>query len=259
MIANIQRFCIHDGSGIRTTVFFKGCPLRCQWCSNPEAQSPESETMRRANGICDSTEELCGIDMAPEEMLKVVLRDRPFYEASGGGMTLSGGEPLMQPELALNLLTGARAAGISTCIETSLHAPFENMTALLPYLDEIFFDFKHADTEKHSLYTGQGCELIQINIEKLLGMRPDAKTRIPVIPGFNDSDDDIGLMCRRLKCLGIESVELMPYHNLATGKYTALNRACRFAGVPMMSDTAVVNTAAKFEKHGIRADYNGRK
>lgn len=276
MISNIQRFCIHDGSGIRTTVFFKGCPLHCAWCANPETQHRFPELMIHHNRCCKCQSciaacprkaltfkdgkvqsdanrcNLCGEcvkacpnrvicirgeELSPREVIEIVRRDRPFYQTSGGGMTLSGGEPLFQSDLALELLTLAKQGGISTCIETSLACPFPTIEKLLPYLDEIYFDLKHTDSQKHKEATGADNALILDNIQKLLVLRPDAHMRIPVIPGFNDSNEDIDQICGTLKTLSVSCVELMWYHNLGGPKYTALAREYAYAAVRQFSDT----------------------
>lgn len=293
MITNIQRFSIHDGSGIRTTVFFKGCPLHCAWCSNPETQRHEPELMRKETGClhCGACVEacphggltwndgairlepsdclrcgkciaacpkglieFCGQELSAKQILSVVLRDRPFYETSGGGLTLSGGEPLLQPALALELLQGARNNGISTAIETCLCAPFAALEPLLPWLDEIYFDCKHMDGEKHRRFTGKNNEQILDNIRRLLSLRPDAHARIPVIPGFNDSPEDITCICRGLQQLGIHQVELMRYHRLGDSKYAALGRQYLYHQVPLYSDRAFEAIRRMYQDGGIRTD-----
>lgn len=291
MISNIQRFCVHDGPGIRTTVFFKGCPLRCGWCSNPETQRPKGELMlnparcqtcgscvracpqgalrMRGGEICLEQEscDLCGncvqacpdrlikihgMEMGAEEIMATVLRDRCFYEASGeGGITLSGGEPLMQPELAKEVLGLAKKSGITTCIETCLHYPFERLEAVLDDLDYIYYDFKHADAKKHLRFTGVDNALIRKNICELNRRRPDARTRIPVIPGFNDTGQDISEICRALKDMGILQVELMRYHNWAASKYHALLRRYDYEAVERFREEEFLAIRERYRENGI--------
>lgn len=174
--------------------------------------------------------------MSAEEILSIVLRDRPFYETSGGGMTISGGEPLSQPQLALELLKRAKSEGISTAIETCLCAPFASVELLLPWLDEIFFDIKHIDCEKHRQYTGVGNEQILENVRGLLNIRPDACARIPVIPGFNSSPEDIEVICNGLIQLGITRIELMRFHRLGAVKYAALGRVYQYQQTQLLSE-----------------------
>lgn len=292
MISNIQRFCIHDGSGIRTTVFFKGCPLRCAWCANPETQHSFPELMIHHNrcrkcmscikacpkealsfrdgsvqvdssrcDLCGACRESCpdrvisirGEGLSPQKILEIVRRDKPFYQASGGGMTLSGGEPLFQSDLALELLIMAKDEGISTCIETSLACPFSAMEKLLPFLDEIYFDLKHADSKKHKEATGGDNMRILENIRKLLTLRPDAHMRIPVIPGFNDSDKDIDQICALLRTLSVSHVELMWYHNLGSPKYSALDRKYPYAAIRQFSDREKQKIKKRYLANGITA------
>lgn len=290
MISRIQRFCIHDGAGIRTTVFFKGCPLRCAWCANPETQNKAAELMIKTKrcthcgacvlacphnalhlnaekvkvdtskcvlcgtcaGICpNALPEIEGKDLTAAEIFKIVLRDKPFYSASGGGVTLSGGEPLMQPELSKDLLLLSKEAGISTCIETCLYAPFSVVSGLLDYLDEIYFDFKHSDPQKHRQYTGVDNKLIKENIQKLIGIRPDSKARIPVIPGFNDSKEDIALICEDLHKYSIQTVELMRYHNLAASKYASLGRDYFYKDILPYSESRFAEIAELYSSFSV--------
>ncbi len=289
-IFQIQRCCLHDGSGIRTTVFLKGCPLRCAWCANPESQNGGNELYQVKRGCircglcvgacpsgairweadaiavdreactqCMACTRVCPVSLFHGNALEVtvgdvmaeVLKDRTFYDVSGGGLTLSGGEPLYQPAFAHELLCAAKSAGISTAIETSLYAPFHVIEPLLPLLDEIFYDVKHCDSQKHLAYTGVGNELIRSNTVRLLALRPDAQARIPVIPSFNDSADDIDMMTGYLKSLGIHSVQLMRYHNLAGAKYAALGRAYAYEKVPPHTEQAFARIKSPYEAAGI--------
>lgn len=296
VVSNIQRFCIHDGPGIRTTVFLKGCPLRCAWCANPETQNAAPELLlksagctrcgvcaaacpahaltveedgvsvnRNACALCGECVRVCpnllpvidGVEMTAEEVMKIVTRDQPFYEASGGGVTLSGGEPLAQPAFSRELLLQAKRAGLSTCIETALFAPFSTIRELLPLLDHIYFDYKHNDTQKHRRFTGVGNELIQENILRLLVLRPDALARIPIIPGFNDSPEDVDALCNSLHTLGIREVQLMRYHNLAAPKYHALGREYQYAHIAPFSDSGFDIIVQMFAVHSIAVNGQG--
>lgn len=289
VVSNIQRFCIHDGPGIRTGVFLKGCPLRCAWCSNPETQRFTPELMLRANGCmlcgkcaaacpkgalgikesvlcvergeCDSCgtcakacprrlPSVCGERMSAGRVMEIVLRDRPFYGASGG-LTLSGGEPLAQPKFCAALLEKAKAAGVSTCIETTLYAPLSTLRELAPLLDHIIFDYKHADAAKHDSFTGVDNALIRENVAWLTRARPDAHARVPMIPGFNDSPGDIALICESLRELGVKRVELMRFHNLAGTKYRALGREYGYENVPALGDDAYANAVESFSRNSV--------
>ena len=289
-ISNIQRFSIHDGPGIRTTVFLKGCPMRCAWCANPETQHPLPELMLRSRGClhCGSCMAACphhalshvkknirikhvlctscglctsvcpnrllklnGFSMTPESILELVLRDQPFYNVSGGGLTLSGGEPLMQPLFSASVLRLARKSHINTCIETSLCAPWENIEPLLPWIDHIFFDCKHFDSERH--YQGTGIDNHQIlnNIQMLLALRPDAHPRIPIIPGFNDSPYDIAGLSKFLTTCNAQEVELMRFHNLGSSKYHALSRLYSYEQTTEFTDEAFESICDQFRSHGL--------
>ena len=194
---------------------------------------------------------LDGRSMTPEAVLDLVLRDRDFYEASGGGMTLSGGEPLMQPAFSAALLRLAHESGINTCIETSLCAPWEAVEALLPWLDHIYFDCKHSDPVRHKQGTGVDNQQILENIRRLLSVRPDAHPRIPVIPGFNDSPSDISGLCSFLLSCHAQEVELMRYHNLASSKYHALARSYDYEQIPQFTDEAFDAIRRQFQAGGL--------
>ena len=204
-IFNIQRFSTQDGPGIRTTVFFKGCPLRCAWCHNPESQNPKIEQF--------SDGEVCGREMTVEEVLDEVLRDRDFYGESGG-MTLSGGEPLFQPQFALALLQAAKAAGLHTAVETCGYC--EDIAPFKPYVDLWLFDIKLLDAAAHRHWTGVGNEKIMQNLETL---EDNVILRCPIIERVN--------LCKAhfdaLQALG-RPMEFLPYHPLGIGKAEKLGR-----------------------------------
>jgi len=220
-IFDIQRYSIHDGYGIRTIVFLKGCLLRCRWCCNPESQNFEVETM-----TIQGKPQVTGEDITVEEVLSVVEKDRVYYQRSGGGLTLSGGEALCQPEFARDLLKGAKEHGIHTALESSGGVPYEHIEAVLPYLDQYLLDIKHMDEGKHKEYTGRGNILIQENARKIAaGRMTELSIRIPVIPGFNDKPEEIKGIARFAKSLQhVKRIHLLPYHRLGEDKYKGLNR-----------------------------------
>ena len=191
-IFDIQRFSIHDGPGIRTIVFLKGCPLRCRWCCNPESQSREIETM-----IVHGKPKTMGKDVTVKEIMEIVERDRPYYNRSGGGLTLSGGESLLQPDFATALLRAAKERGINTAMESTGFAKFETIERYLPYLDTYLMDLKHTNSAKHKEFTGVPNDLIMKNAMKIAesGMT-NLVIRVPVIPGFNDRVDEIESIAR---------------------------------------------------------------
>lgn len=219
-IFDIQRFSVHDGPGIRTIVFLKGCPLRCRWCCNPESQEHEIQTM-----IQGGKEKTVGRDVTVGEVMETVRKDRIYYRRSGGGLTLSGGEALMQPEFAAALLAAAKAEGINTAIESTAFAPFGVIEKILPHLDYYLMDIKHMDSQKHKEYTRVPNELILENAEKIAKSGVSLTIRTPVIPSFNDDEEDIGAIARFASRLpGVKQMHILPYHRIGQDKYAGLGR-----------------------------------
>ncbi len=267
-IFNIQHYCVHDGPGTRTTVFMKGCNMRCAWCSNPESQNSKVDLLydqklcrhcstcvmacplsalkkdetglihdKEACSACMSCVRACptkALSAAGEiksvpEVMKEIKRDAIFYRRTGGGVTLSGGEPLLQPEAAAELLRQCRSLNISTCVESCMNVPWNSVELLLPLIDHFFCDIKMMDNERHLEHTGNGNELILDNISRLIKYGTDVTVRYPVIPGVNDSDSDIEALGRWLLRQGTAmKTELMPYHRLGAGKYAMLGRTYVF-------------------------------
>ena len=173
-IFNIQRYSIHDGPGIRSIVFFKGCPLRCRWCCNPESQNHAIQQMIR-NGKLETV----GRDVCVEEILTEILQDAPYYRRSGGGVTLSGGEAFLQPQFAKAVLEACRGQGINTAVETAGFVPFDDVEPCLPLLDTVLMDIKHMDPEKHQLYTGRRNERILENARQIAQRHTHLVIRVP--------------------------------------------------------------------------------
>ena len=219
-IFNIQRFSIHDGPGIRTIVFFKGCYMRCAWCCNPESQRHEIETM-----IEGGKEKTVGRDVTVSGILPEILADVPFYRRSGGGVTLSGGEVLCQADFAADLLKACRENGLHTAIESAASAPFREIEKLLPYLDLYLMDIKHINSDKHKEYTGIANDRILENARKIAESGVELIVRTPVIPGFNDTKEEILAISRFAASLpSVKEHHLLPYHRLGSDKYTGLGR-----------------------------------
>ncbi len=220
-IFDIQRYSVHDGPGIRTIVFLKGCVLRCRWCCNPESQSFEIQQMKRAGKI-----ETVGQDVTVEHVMETVEKDWQYYRRSGGGLTLSGGESLCQPDFAYALLRTAKERGINTAMESMGCASYETIDRILPYLDTYLMDIKHTNPEKHKEYTGRSNELMLENARKIA---QSGKTRlvirVPVVPTFNDTPEEIAAIAGFAdKLPGVDKIHLLPYHRLGQGKYEGLER-----------------------------------
>ena len=220
-IFDIQRYSIHDGHGIRTIVFLKGCVLRCRWCCNPESQEYKIQTM-----MVQGKPKTIGRDVTVEEVMHEVEKDRAYYRRSGGGLTLSGGESLCQPQFARDLLRAAKEAGITTAMESMACAKWEVIESILPYLDQYLMDIKHINPEKHKEFTGRSNELMLENARKVAasGMT-ELSIRVPVIPTFNDTPEEIrDIAWFADKLPGVKRIHLLPYHRLGQDKYEGLGR-----------------------------------
>lgn len=272
IVSNIERYALNDGVGVRTTVFLKGCPLRCKWCCNPETQQFQKELMYFQDecigcGLCIEDcpygalknspvpkREICfecykkadsfacvrrcyagcrkvsGEEQTAEDVVNIVKRDMQFYLRSGGGVTVSGGEPLAQPEFLLELLKKLKESWMNTAIETCGMGQAGDYEKILPYTDMIFYDLKCMDGNKHKEWTGKDNEQIKANLQQIACLTETYGTelvvRVPVIPEFNDSEEEIRAICEFVKQLGsrVSGMELLPYHKLGRGKYKSLGR-----------------------------------
>ena len=228
-VLRLERSSIHDGNGFRTVVFFKGCPLRCQWCSTPESQQRQLEQTQDG-------EKTYGQVMSVEDILREVRKDIPFYFHSGGGMTLSGGEVLAQHTAAAALLRQARQEGIDTAIETSFFAPVTAVDEVLPYVNTAFVDLKLYDKAKHLAYCGAENGSILYNLLHTNEMDWKGKliVRIPLIPGVNDGREELAQMGRFCaKLTKLDHVQLLPYHKLGVDTYRKLGRTYQLPDTPV--------------------------
>ena len=251
-IFNIQRFSIHDGPGIRTIVFFKGCYMRCAWCCNPESQEYEIQTM-----IEGGKEKTVGRDVSVEEILPEILADEPYYRRSGGGLTLSGGELLGQPRFAAALLRAAQENGLHTAVESSAFAPFEKIQEILPYLDLYLMDIKHMDSKKHKEYTGAPNELILENAKKIAERGVELIIRTPVVPTVNDTAEDIRAISRFAASIGAKEYHLLPYHRLGSDKYIGLGRRYSLPEILPPPAERMQYLLAVAEESGIKCQIGG--
>ena len=280
LIFDIQRFSIHDGPGIRTTVFFKGCPLRCAWCANPESQRMQPEVadfagncigcgdclaacprgaVRDATGDggrhrpfgidrskCDDcglcagvcmpeAKRLIGQEMSLDEVMDEVRKDASFYRSSGGGVTLSGGEPLTQADFAEAVLGACRRMGIATGLETCGSASFRDLARVCAQADVVYYDVKVIDAEAHRRLTGVSNRRVLDNMRRLGEARTSLVVRCPVVPGCNDDEEQVRSLARLCARLAhVTGLELLPYHHLGEHKYERLQRGYSLAGVPLM-------------------------
>ena len=260
IIFDIERNSYVDGPGIRTTVFFKGCNLRCAWCHNPESHKSAPQMMLHANkctgcGKCKEvcphgceTCELCGIcaiycphgareisgkEATVEQVWDEIRKDRLFYEATGGGVTFSGGECMLQIEFLEAILTKCKENGIHTAVDTAGHVPFDRFERILPYTDLFLYDVKCLDRDKHKQYTGVDNDLILENLRRLLQGNTPVWIRIPVIPTVNDTEEEMRAIKDFLDSCGTpERIELLPYHAMGEHKYEALGEAAIPFSVP---------------------------
>ncbi len=280
-IFNVQKYNIYDGPGVRTLVFFKGCPLRCKWCANPEGLEKKYQVMFKNNscidcgacvsvcpvGIhsiskennkhevsrsidclgCGKCVEVCnakalkivGEVRTISELLDIILEDRTFYEVSGGGVTLGGGEVLMQPEAAASLLQACKQEGINTAIETCGYAKLENILKVAEFTDLFLYDLKHMNSDRHFELTGVRNEQILGNLKELLQKRYNVKIRMPMLKGINDSEKEIQQVIEFLTpyrdCKNFKGIDLLPYHKLGVNKYNQLGKEYPIEGDPSLS------------------------
>lgn len=277
MVFNIQKFCVNDGPGIRTTVFLKGCPLHCVWCHNPESQRIDPEVLfyaekcvgcRRCQAVCPAgchsfdegvhrfDREKCrqcfrctavrcdalartGNPLSTREVLAEVEKDRVFYENSGGGVTLSGGEPLLQIDFATELLKTAKESGLHTAVETCGFCSEQNFARAATYTDLFLFDYKETDPEKHKTFTGADNQVILNNLSYLAQKKKAVILRCPIIPGFNDREEHFaGIAALAEQYDNIDHIEIEPYHPLGEGKNAALGKEVHEIASPEKSEVA---------------------
>lgn len=295
LIFDIQRYSIHDGPGIRTLVFMKGCPLSCIWCCNPESQSPSQEIMvtpnkcigcKRCIEVCPTgaaekkdpleARELCvvcgscvkacpstarqlaGRYMSLEEVIEEVEKDFPFYQRSGGGMTVTGGEPLMQADFVRMLLKSCEEKGIHTAIETCGYAEWEDFKKVLEYVDLVLYDIKYMNNEKHRELIGVGNKLILQNAKKVAKLGKDMVIRVPVIPDCNDSLENMEAIAEFARTLeGVEEIHLLPYHRLGESKYDRLGKSYKLKGVKPLDKESLSKQKKIIESYQLKVQVGG--
>lgn len=252
-IADIQRFSIHDGPGIRTIVFLKGCPFRCRWCCNPEMQEFGIQKM-----MVEGKPKIIGQDVSVDYVMREVVKDRGYFRRSGGGMTLSGGECLAQPKFAAALLEAAKGEGLNTAIESTGFAKFEDIERILPFLDHFLMDIKHMDPNKHKAYIGHTNERVLENARKIAQQAKRLVIRVPTIPGFNDTAEEIEAIAQFAASLPrVEELHLLPYHRLGQDKYDWLGREYTLTDVMPPEAAHMQDLLEVAQKSGLRCQIGG--
>ncbi|QJW45801.1 glycyl-radical enzyme activating protein [bacterium BFN5] len=295
-VFNIQKYSIHDGPGIRTTVFLKGCPLNCWWCHNPESLTARPEMVYLKNkcmgcGDCaqncpqsavtlvkqglSRNETVCtwcetcinecptgaieklGRSMTVAEVMEEIEKDKVFYEQSGGGVTFSGGEALLQVDFLAHVLDCCKAQGIHTAVDTSGYAPWESLSRIVEQVDLFLYDLKHMDDEAHRKYTGVSNKLILENLAKLATTARNIWIRIPVIPDINDDEVNIMKTGAFVQSLNLRNVSLLPYHHIAADKYARLGKPYLLPHTQPPADEKLAELAGKLAALGLTVKIGG--
>ncbi|MDL2263202.1 glycyl-radical enzyme activating protein [Synergistaceae bacterium OttesenSCG-928-I11] len=275
-VFDIKRYTLHDGPGIRVSIHLKGCPLSCWWCHNPESQRYEPQVLFRperciscgackgldeiaaAEGCPAEARELCGVEMTVNEVMRAIMKERMFFEQSGGGVTLTGGEPLGQPAFAVALLEACKKNELHTAVDTCGFADWGVFEVTLPYTDLYLFDIKHMDPEKHRLYTGVDNEIILQNLVRLGEAGAAIFARMPFIPGINTDEKNLHDMGRFLKDVrGIAQLNLLPYHSAAEDKHSRWNMDYKPGKLYPPTENALRKAAELMEGYGIKTVIGG--
>ena len=252
VVFNIQRFSLHDGPGIRTVVFLKGCPLLCPWCANPESINPGVEEF-----LDPDTGEVtpAGRTRTIEELLETCEADRVFFEESGGGVTLSGGEAMMQHAFAIEMLRRLQEVGIHTAMESTGHVAAPVFERALEHLDHLLMDVKYHDRQEHKRWTGGYNDLPLRNLSRAVSRGIDICVRIPVIPGVNNTLQDARAFAALLRRLRVEQVQLLPFHQFGERKYALLGRPYRMAGVAALHQEDLLDYRDLMRAEGVEARF----
>jgi pyruvate formate lyase activating enzyme len=290
MVFDIQKYSLHDGPGIRTIVFLKGCPLKCKWCSNPESQyggqqlffvksrcikcgrcvkeCKNNEVELTSQGISINWEKVDWAKVCPtnaltikgrlmsvDEVVSAVMKDEIFYRQSGGGITLSGGEPLLQSEFCLQLLKKLKEVNISTAVETTGAVPKDVLEAVVPYVDLFLYDYKHCKNEEHIKYIGSSKDLIMSNLVYLSYAKANIMVRTPLIPGVNDSDECINQILDQLKNIGIDKYNVLPFHQYGSGKYDSIGMQYEFSKTRVLPQKRVKEIRRLIKSKGFHSSF----
>jgi pyruvate formate lyase activating enzyme len=294
LLFNIQKFSVHDGPGIRTTIFFKGCPLTCQWCHNPESQSYQAEILidrdrctrcgacekhcsqqaawqnnhqlfydaekcnaceRCIDYCCKNAREIAGKEYTVQDVMQEIHKDKAFYEQSGGGVTLSGGEVMTQIDFVEELVKACKEQGITVVIDTCGYAPSENFLRIMKYVDVFLYDIKLMDSGEHEHYTGRDNALILENLRLLSNHDAVIQLRLPLIEGINTKNEQIQDIIDFIATLKIHSINLLPYHHMGQGKYKKLN--CPLPVLERPSDLRLEEIQSMFKQANYKVQIGG--
>lgn len=263
LIFNIKRYAIHDGPGIRVTFFLKGCPLSCWWCHNPEGISRDIQEVERVDRIGDkefTLKETVGKYYTSPELLDIAKKDMVFIEESGGGVTFSGGEPLLQHDFLAEALSVFIKEGIHTSVDTSGYASRSIIDKIIPITDLFLFDIKHLDPEKHKKYTGVSNDLILDNYKHILKKGKKVIIRIPLIPGFNDDEGQLNALrdfVAAQEGTNVQRVDLLPYHRIGSSKYKKFKMEYRMQDVEQPSTERMNELRDFFALSGVNVKIGG--
>lgn len=262
IIFDIKRFAVHDGPGIRTTVFFKGCPLRCLWCHNPESIDPNPVCVRTTallNGHEFTDEKMVGYEISVDELFIELQKEQVFMDESEGGVTFSGGEPLLQSRFLEEMLQQCKKQGIHTAVDTTLFAPWKVVEPVARLADLFLVDLKHMNARVHQEFTGVSNRLILENIRKLSALNVPVRIRIPMIPEISNTTENIAQCIDFLKALPhpVEAVDLLPFHNTAKEKYKRFHLDNHFVDSPSMQKEELFDIRNQFEKAGFEVKIGG--
>lgn len=263
LVFDIKRFALHDGPGIRTTVFLKGCPLRCWWCQNPESIREFSETLK-VKSITSTYNKYCdeditfGKEYSAQDLLFELLKDRIFYEESNGGITFSGGEPLIQYKFLKEVLTECKQSGLNTAVDTSGYASFNIIQSIYDYTDLFLYDIKIIDDELHKKFTDVSNDLILVNLKRLTSLGNKVHIRIPLIPGITDTEKNLSDIINFIKSLkNIRQIDLLPYNKIAESKYKRFNKPSLLGNLETQSKEKLTQIKSLFDSTAVAVSLRG--
>ncbi len=263
LIFSIRRYSVHDGPGIRVTFFMKGCPLACGWCHNPEGISPVPEKINRTDKLGDmefQRTEIAGNIYSVKDILRIIETERPFMEESGGGVTFSGGEPMMQPEFLAEALKACRNNGIHTAVDTSGYTTEKNLRSVIPDTNLFLFDIKHLDDSKHIEFTGISNKDIIQNYKLILNSGREVMVRVPVIPSFNDDNDHferLAMFIKETQTPALKKINLLPFHKTGSSKYRSLNLPFLLQNIETPTSERMQEIQEIFMNTGIKVKIGG--